>query len=240
LQQSLFSNADTNDDGDLSLSEFESIGQNVQGSGNTPPSGSTNPSSLLTTAALTALLAQQQQSQQSGQTIGSTQGGTSLQNVFAAADTNGDGSVSTDELNAYMTANAPQGATVTPTDGSDTSATQSATAATKPHHHHGGHHGPPPGVGSAESTDPTSTTAANSNSSSGSSSQVFDPADTNKDGVVSADELASVLGSAIANAGSSISSDAMANMTKLLDQLSSNSSNGSSSNGSSSTTSIAA
>ncbi|MDB5441120.1 MAG: Calcium-binding EF-hand-containing protein [Caulobacteraceae bacterium] len=243
LQQSLFSNADANSDGNLSLSEFDSIGQNVQGGGNSPPSGTTDASSLLTASALTALLALQQQNQSSGtsQTAGASapaNGKPSLDERFANADTNGDGEISADELTAVMAKHAPPGAATASSDATDASAkvlakldtdgdgqiSKSEFAAMKPHggHHH---HGPPP-------ASDTTTTA----SSSDSSSKTFDPADTNKDGTVSAAELAASLTSSLAHAGADVSSDDLASLSKLLDQLSANSS----SSPSGSTTSIAA
>ena len=248
LQQSLFSNADANGDGNLSLSEFDSIGQNVQGTGNSTPSGTTDASSLLTASALTALLALQQQSQSNGQSsgVGQTSGASStpptggppsLDQRFANADTNGDGEISADELTADMAKHAPPGASTTSSDAADASAkvlakldtngdgqiSKSEFAAMKPH---GGHHH----HGAPQASDTTTA------SSSDSSSQTFDPADTNKDGTVSAAELAASLTSSLANAGKDITTDALASLSKLLDQLSANSS----SSTSSSTTSIAA
>jgi Ca2+-binding EF-hand superfamily protein len=243
LQQSLFSNADADGDGSLSLSEFESVGQNVQGGGKTTPSGSTDASSLLTSSALNALIALQQHSQahQTSPSSSTSHGRPSLDDRFAAADANGDGEISADELKADMAKHAPPGAAVAAaangrdpsaavltkldTDG-DGSISKSEFAAMKPHHG-GHHHGPPSGVESADA----------STSSSGSGSTSFDPADTNKDGTVSADELVASLTSAAAKAGSDISTDAMASLTKLLEQLTSNRS---SNTAGSSTTSIAA
>jgi Ca2+-binding EF-hand superfamily protein len=200
LQQSLFSNADANGDGNLSLSEFDSIGQNVQGTGNSTPSGTTDASSLLTASALTALLALQQQSQssgvsQTGAAASSTDATDASAKVLAKLDTDGDGQISKSEF-----------------------------AAMNPHggHHH---HGAPP-------ASDTTTMAPSSDSGS----KTYDPADTNKDGTVSAAELAASLTSSLANAGSDISSDALASLSKLLDQLSANSSTSTSG----STTSIAA
>jgi Ca2+-binding EF-hand superfamily protein len=235
LQQSLFSNADADGDGSLSLSEFESVGQNVQGGGKTTPSGSTDASSLLTSSALNALIALQQHSQahQTSPSSSTSHGRPSLDDRFAAADANGDGEISADELKADMAVAAaangrdPSAAVLTKldTDG-DGSISKSEFAAMKPHHG-GHHHGPPSGVESADA----------STSSSGSGSTSFDPADTNKDGTVSADELVASLTSAAAKAGSDISTDAMASLTKLLEQLTSNRS---SNTAGSSTTSIAA
>jgi Ca2+-binding EF-hand superfamily protein len=229
LQQSLFSNADTDGDGSLSLSEFESVGQNVQGGGKTTPSGSTDASSLLTASSLTALIALQQKGENHGapSTTSISDGPPALGQRFAAADANGDGEISGDELKADMAKHAPAGAAAATTaDGSDPSTallakldkdgdgsiSKSEFAAMKPHHG-GHHHGAPSGVQSADSS-----------SSRSSSSTSFDPADTNKDGTVSADELVASLTSAASKAGPDISSDAMASLTKLLQQLTSNSS----------------
>ena len=243
LQQSLFSNADANGDGNLSLSEFDSIGQNVQGGGNTTPSGSTDASSLLTASALTALLALQQQNQPSGTSPAAgastpPHGKPSLDQRFANADTDGDGEISAAELTTDMAKHAPSGDVTASSDAAGASAkvlakldtngdgqiSKSEFAAMKPHggHHH---HGPPPA--------PDATTTP-SNSDTG--SRTYAAADTNKDGTVSAAELAQSLSSSLASAGSDISSNALASLSKLLDQLSANSSSGPSS----STTSVAA
>ncbi len=212
LLQSIFSTADTNGDGSLSSSEFQNIGQNVQAGGNSAPTGSLNTGDMLGALALSALLSQQQQSL-SGQAAATS----SIDARFAAADTNGDGSLSADELTAAMAKRAPNSAQATIADRSakllaaaDTNGDgvlSKAEFAAIPHGHGGHHHGGGAGL------------AATTPAASGSGGTTYNAADTNKDGVVSAAELMASLSSVPASAGPDVSGDALTTLTKLLQQL---------------------
>jgi Ca2+-binding EF-hand superfamily protein len=147
--------------------------------------------------------------------------------MFADADADGDGAVTSDELVTAMAAHAPADL---PSDApsatdmasnmlssgdsdGDGSLSLSEFQAMKPPS--GGPHGaggPPPGP-------PPSGGSGDSDASSSAST---DPADLNGDGVVSAAELAQTLTSASDQLSSDISSDASDLMQKLLSQLASN------------------
>jgi Ca2+-binding EF-hand superfamily protein len=85
--------------------------------------------------------------------------------------------------------------------------------------HHGGHHG---GAGGAPPSDQAS------DSSSSSSSTTYAAADTNQDGVVSPEELAASLQSALSSFGSSVNSESLKALTKLIAQVTQPASAGSS------------
>lgn len=213
LQQAAFKTADADGDGQLSLSEFQSIGQNVQGSGEQkgppPMRGGGGPGGHFSGDTLSSLL--------------STQSVDDLtKSVMSAGDTDGDGKMSASELSSALAANAPEGAPAdasskmasdimsaldTDGDGSLSSSEissaistaaadeSSAQAMRGPRGHHGG---PPPAGG-----------AGGASGSSG----VFESLDTNKDGTVSAEELAAA-GSSDSTSGTSAASD----LIKAADQ----------------------
>ncbi len=214
LQQSTFKTADTDGDGQLSLTEFQSIGQNVQGAdgqkGPPPMRGGRGPGGHFGGDTLSSLL-----STQSVDDLTSS--------LMKAGDTDGDGKMSASELSSALAANAPEGAkgqgiedkmasdimSALDTDGDGSlssseissaittaAANQSSAQATRGAH---GHHGGPPPAGGA-------------GGASGSSG-VFESLDTNQDGTVSAEELAA--------AGSSDSTDgttAASDLIKTADQ----------------------
>ena len=193
LQQTAFKAADADGDGQLSLTEFQSIGQNVQGSGGhcgpPPMRGAGGPGGHFSGDTLSALLS----TQSAGDLAGS---------VMKAGDADGDGKLTTDEIAKALAANAPDAVkgqgmedkmasdivSALDTDGdgslssseissaitkaaSDESSAQASAGGVQGHHHH--HHGGMHGAGEA-----------------GGSSGSFDALDTNKDGTVSAEELA--------------------------------------------------
>jgi len=210
LQQAAFKAADVDGDGQLSLTEFQSIGQNVQGAegrrGPPPMRGGGGPGEHFKGDTLSSLL-----STQSVDDLTSA--------VMKAGDADGDGKMSASELASALAANAPEGAPAdasgkmasdilsaldTDGDGSLSSseiasaittavADESSAQALRGAHHH--HHGPPP-TGGAEG-----------------SSGVFESLDTNKDGAVSAEELAAA-NSSDSTSGASAASD----LIKTADQ----------------------
>jgi Ca2+-binding EF-hand superfamily protein len=212
LQQAAFKTADADGDGQLSLTEFQSIGQNVQGSDGqkSPPPmrGAGGPGGHFKGDTLSSLL--------------KTQSVDDLtKSVMSVGDTDGDGKMSASELSSALAANAPEGAPAdasskmasdimsaldTDGDGSLSSseissaittaaADQSSAQAMRGHH---GHHGGPPPAGGA-------------GGASGSSG-VFESLDTNKDGTVSAEELAA------ANSGGTDATNAASDLIKTADQ----------------------
>ncbi len=136
-----------------------------------------------------------------------------LQQLFAAMDTNGDGVLSQSETETYIQsiggtqqqANALF-AGLDQSDASGISETQLADAAaqgaqTLHHHHrhgHGGEHGQD---------------GAGASSGSGVATQMFSALDTNKDGTVSADELAAALGAATSGSGAGAASSSANTLT---------------------------
>lgn len=187
LQQTTFKTADADGDGQLSQTEFQSIGQNVQGSGRErgpPPMRSGGGASeSFSGDMLSALLATQ-----SVDDVASS--------VMSAGDADGDGLLSTSELSSALSANAPDGAeglgiedemasdiiSALDTDGDGSLSTaeiSSALSSASSTSSSQAMRGPPPGP-------PPSDSASGSSGSSG----VFESLDTNQDGVVSADELA--------------------------------------------------
>lgn len=149
-------------------------------------------------------------------------GNDSIQQLFSAMDTDGDGKVSQQEMETYITgkggtqdqadalfSSLTQGASGPDTSGgileqqlaSDVSQAQQAM----PHHHHHHHGGPPPG--------------ADTNSGSDIASQIFSALDTNQDGKVSSDELAAAFNTSNTSDGTGTSS---ADTSKLFSQIDSN------------------
>jgi len=189
LQQSLFTSADADADGSLSLSEFQAIGQNVQGGqqrpGPPPMSGGNGPGSGFSGDTLRSLM--------SVQMLGSDSG-----SILSRGDTDSDGLLSADEIASALSANAPDEAKglgleskmasdmITALDSdsdgslsSDEIAAGLSSAASAMQ----GMRGPPPGP-------PPSGGEGSSASGSTGSSGVFEALDTNQDGTVSAAELA--------------------------------------------------
>ncbi len=101
LQKSMFATADADSDGSLSLSEFESIGQNVQGGGQRPSpppmGGSGGPGGNFSGDTLRSLM--------SVQMLGSDSG-----SILSSSDANSDGLLSADEISSALSANAPEDA----------------------------------------------------------------------------------------------------------------------------------
>jgi len=138
--------------------------------------------------------------------------------MFADADADGDGAVTSDELATAMAAHAPSDLPADAPSATDMASNMLSNGdvdgdgslslgefqALKPPPG-----GPPPG---APPSDGSGDAAASSDTSS-------DAADLNGDGVVSADELAQTLTSAADSLGADISSDASDLMQKLLSQL---------------------
>jgi Ca2+-binding EF-hand superfamily protein len=101
LQKSMFATANADSDGSLSLSEFQSIGQNVQGGGERPPpppmGGSSSAGANFSSDTLRSLM--------SVQMLGSDSG-----SIISSGDTDADGLLSADEISSALSANAPEGA----------------------------------------------------------------------------------------------------------------------------------
>ena len=201
LQQTTFKTADVDGDGQLSQTEFQSIGQNVQGSGRErgppPMRGGGGPGGSFSGDTLSALL-----STQSVDDVASS--------VMSAGDADGDGSLSASEISSALSANAPEDAAglgiedqmasdivaALDSDGDGAlstseiaSAISSASSASSTQAMRGPPPGPPPG----------------DDAGSAGSSGVFESLDANQDGVVSADELAAANGSDGADATSAAS-----------------------------------
>jgi Ca2+-binding EF-hand superfamily protein len=212
-----------------STDPFALIGQNLPSGGkNAPPppmQGWSSSGQGFSSDTLASLLSSQQTDQSDR-----------AASMFADADADGDGAVTSDELATAMAAHAPADR---PSDApsatdmashmlssgdsdGDGSLSLSEFQAMKPQGGTGGPHGaggPPPGPPPSGGSD----------DSGSSSSASTDPADLNGDGVVSAAELAQTLTSAADSLGSEISSDASDLMQKLLTQLTSNLANATSS-----------
>ncbi|KQY27506.1 calcium-binding protein [Caulobacter sp. Root1455] len=147
--------------------------------------------------------------------------------MFADADADGDGTVTSDELATAMAAHAPTDLPADAPGAADMASDMLAKgdadgdgalslsefqAMKPPQGGMGGPHGaggPPPGPPPSDSAD------AGGSSTSAST----DAADLNGDGVVTADELAQTLTSAVDQLGSDVSTDAADLMRKLLSQL---------------------
>jgi Ca2+-binding EF-hand superfamily protein len=199
LQQSMFTSADADSDGSLSLSEFQAIGQNVQGGGQRPPpppmGGSSSAGANFSGDTLRSLM--------SVQMLGSDSG-----SIISSADSDADGLLSADEISTALSANAPDDAKGLGLEGkmasdmisaldsdddgslsSDEIAAGLTTASTIQSAMQGMQGaggpppGPPPGGGGGGGGGGGSTSATGS-------SGVFETLDTNQDGTVSAAELA--------------------------------------------------
>lgn len=189
-QAATFKTADADGDGQLSQAEFQSIGQNVQGSGQDrgppPMRGGGGPGQHFGGDTLSALLSTQSVDDVAG-------------SVMSAGDTDGDGLLTSGEISTALAANAPdevkgQGledkmasdivaALDSDGDGSLSSAEiSSAISTASSNQSTRAMRGPPPG--------PPPSGGTESASGSSSASGVFDSLDTNEDGIVSADELA--------------------------------------------------
>lgn len=100
LQQAMFARADVNTDGQLSSDEFLSIGQNMPPPGNSGPAralrGGGGGGENFTSATMSSLLSLQEDRSSE---------------IFANADSDGDGLLTADELAADMAAHGPPGAT---------------------------------------------------------------------------------------------------------------------------------
>lgn len=210
LQQAMFSRADANSDGQLSSDEFLSIGQNLQGGGSSDPARPMRPGgetgANFASEMLSSLLSLQA-------------GPPSAEDLFAAAaaDGDGDGLLSAEELAADMTAHAPPGRegvdaaerataflSMADADG-DGALSSSEFEAARPA-------GPPPG-----GPPPSSAVAG---ASTGTEGESYDAADANQDGVVSMAELLTSL-QASESRTSGFSSEASDLLRQLLDRLSS-------------------
>lgn len=208
LQQAMFSRADANSDGQLSSDEFLSIRQNLQGGGSSDPARPMRPGgetgANFASEMLSSLLSLQA-------------GPPSAEDMFAAADGDGDGLLSAEELAADMAAHAPPGRegvdaaerataflSMADADG-DGALSASEFEAARPV-------GPPPGG-------PTPSSAV-AGASTGPEGESYDAADANQDGVVSMAELLTSL-QASESKTSGFSSEASDLLRQLLDRLSS-------------------
>lgn len=232
LQQAKFTAADANTDGALSLSEFQSIGQNVQGEGkNSPAAALTSQASSgqgFSSDTLSSLISLLQTLQSADTSTGAQ--GSRGDKMFAESDADGDGKVTTEELATAMAAKAPANRSADApsaddmaarmveqgdTDG-DGSLSETEMSALRPKGGPGG----PGGPGGAGGPPPAGA-ASTSESSASSGTEDTDPADLNEDGTVSAQELAQSLTSASTKLASDVSSTAADLMQKLLAQLTS-------------------
>lgn len=211
MQQALFAKADADGDGQLSSDEFLAIGQNLPSSGNNGPppahSGVGGGRQNFSSDTMGSLLSLQQ-SDDSDRAA----------KMFASADSDGDGTLTADELAADMAAHAPPGATgdtaamaadlVAKADADgDGLLSSDEFAALKPRQG-----GPPPGGPPPSAASGSETTASTD------STTTYDPADTNEDGQVSMSELLASLQTAESSL-SGFSDDASDLFAKLLSSL---------------------
>jgi Ca2+-binding EF-hand superfamily protein len=219
LQQLLWARASASapatSDASTSSDPSAQVGQNMPSSGRNgpPPSmpGWSSSGQGFGADTLASLLSTQQTDQ-----------GDRATSMFADADADGDGAVTSDELATAMAAHAPSDLPSDAPSATDMASSMVSSGdadgdgslslaefqAMKPPH--GGPHGPggPPPGGGAEASGSTNSAST-------------DPADLNGDGVVTADELIQTLTSATDQLGSDVSGDASDLMRKLLSQLAS-------------------
>jgi len=212
-QAAAFKTADADGDGQLSQAEFQSVGQNVQGSGEhkgpPPMRGGGGPGGHFSGDTLSSLL-----STQSVDEVTSS--------LMESGDADGDGLLTASEISTALAANAPDAAkgqgledkmasdimSALDSDGdgslssseissaiSSAASNESSTQAMR-----GPPPGPPPGGGSGG--------ASGASGSSG----VFESLDTNQDGTVSAEELAA------ANTDDASGTDAASSLIQAADQ----------------------
>lgn len=213
-QAAAFKTADADGDGQLSQAEFQSIGQNVQGSGEgkgpPPMRGGGGPGGHFGGDTLSALLSTQSVDDVAG-------------SVMASGDADSDGLLSASEISSALAANAPdevkgQGledkmasdiVSALDSDGDGGLSSSEISSAISSAASDGAStqamRGPPPGP-------PPSGGPGGADSASGSSG-VFESLDTNQDGVVSAEELAAANG-----ADSTDASGAASDLVKAADQ----------------------
>lgn len=219
-QAEMFKTADADGDGQLSQAEFQSIGQNVQGSGGEhrgppPMRGGGGPGGQFGGDTLSSLL-----STQSTDDVASS--------VMSAGDADGDGLLTASEISTALAANAPdevkgQGledkmasdiVSALDSDGDGSLSTEEISSAISSASANQSTHamrGPPPGPPPSEGTE-----ASSGSSSTSSASGVFESLDTNEDGIVSAEELAAA-GSAESSGGTDATS-AAADLIKAADE----------------------
>jgi len=176
LQQAMFAKADANDDGQLSSDEFLSIGQKLQGEGNSGSAremrGRVGGGGDFASATMGSMLSLQEM--QSRREAKATE-------IFTGADADGDGALTAEELAADMAAHAPPGA------GGDTAEMAAGLIAAADSDGDGAlsvdefkaarPSGPPPGGGAKPAGSEEEEDAST------------DPLDTNGDGTVSMSEL---------------------------------------------------
>lgn len=197
-QQAMFAKLDLNTDGALSEDEFSAMGQNLPAQGGARQLRGGGGCQGFTAETFGALIRVQQMSHADR-----------AAEIFSNADTDGDGSLTAEELSADMAAHAPPGLedadTATrasdlvaagDTDGDGALSAEEFTAL-KPNRTHGG---PPPSQAATE--DETT----------------YDAADANKDGAVSMSELLASLQSS-SEAASGLDSEVSDLMARLLEKL---------------------
>lgn len=194
--QAMFAKADLNADGQLSANEFQAIGQSLPQPGSSgqarPLRGDGGGGQNFAAATMGSLLSMQENR---------------AEKIFSGADSNGDGSLTADEIATDMAAHAPPGApsgtdTATmaanlvskaDTNGDGVLSLDEFKAAAPSHGHHGG-----------QDVD--------------TASKKKDPLDTNGDGKVSMAELLASL-QTTTSTQTGFSSDASSMLAKLISQL---------------------
>jgi Ca2+-binding EF-hand superfamily protein len=229
MQEKLFKKADSNGDGSSTKDELSQL-TSTKNAQNGPSvdemfaqldTNNDSAISRLESDAGIAKLAQQMQSRKTDNNASSNL----KEQVFKAADQNGDGTVSKDELTQLLSSSSKSSADIAKifdaldTNKDGTISKSESDAAVDKAGEHKRAQGPPP---------PPPPPKADSGSSSGSSTvtTIFDAMDTNKDGTVSASELLAALASSDSDsaAGSSDSSGISANdaVTKIFDAMDTN------------------
>jgi Ca2+-binding EF-hand superfamily protein len=211
--QAMFKSADANNDGQLSSDEFTALGQNLQG----------DTKSAAVSITLTITTPAQNFSSDMLSSLLNAQHDSHAEKMFASADTDGDGKITAEELTKDLEAHAPKDATGLPsaadmaaklikdgdTDGDGALSLDEMKAMKPPGGQHGG---PPPADGAGAASDASSTSASSTGAS-------YDPADTNKDGQVSADELIASLQSASTASPGASASSSFGLLSQLLAKL---------------------